>query len=378
MAKIIAFPSNPRCVHQGGKQAKINTILYAGRLAADAPSGVIHTAQIQPIWKSRTRGIQMSVILPARDRPELLNRCLAALTRQTLSPRQYEIIVVDSVPSRASREVVESYLNPPGNGPCIIYLPAGGQDGAAAARNHGWQLARGALIAFTEEDTIPCADWLAQGMLAFNGIAQAVCGQILTPLPGLPTDHERTVKTLEQAEFASINCFCLRQVLQDMGGFDERFGTAGREDSDLYFRLLQANAVICHAPLAVVEHPVAAAPWGTSLLQQQRMQFDALLYKKHPLLYREKISPAIPWHYHAIVMVLLCLVAALVFHETSAALLALACWILLSASLCLQRLRGTEKTASNVSEILLTSLLLPPLAIFWRLVGALRFRVGFI
>lgn len=377
MAKIIAFPSNPRCAHHAGKQAKMNAVLYADRLAADGTQRVFPTAHVQPIWKSRTHGILMSIVLPAQNRPGLLNRCLAALTRQTLSHRQYEIIVVDCAPSAASREVVESYQPHPGNGPCIIYLPAGGQD-SAAARNHGWQIARGALIAFTEEDTIPCADWLAQGMQAFDGIAQAVCGQILTPLADLPTDHERAVKSLEQAEFASINCFCLRQVLQDLGGFDERFGIAGREDTDLYFRLLQADAVICQAPLAVVEHPVNAAHWGTSLRQQRGMQLDALLYKKHPLLYREKIGPAIPWNYHAIVMVLLFVLTALAFHRTSAALLAAGCWVLLSARLCLQRLRGTTKTAANISEILLTSLLLPVLAVFWRIVGALRFRVGFI
>jgi hypothetical protein len=59
-------------------------------------------------------------------------------------------------------------------------------------------------------------------------------------------------------------------------------------------------------------------------------------------------------------------------------MLAAAGWSMLSTYLCLQRLRGTAKSASNVMEILLTSLLLPPLAVFWRLVGALRFRVGFI
>lgn len=378
MAKIINFPRNPRCVPQNDKQAKINAVPATGCLAAEALQVAFHNACIEPIWKSRKRGILISVVLPARGRPDLLNRCLAALTRQSFSHRQYEVIVVDTVPSKASRKIMEAYINQPINRPCIIYLPVTGADSAAAARNHGWHIARGAIIAFTEEDTIPAADWLTQGIQTFDGVVQAACGRIVTHLPGLPTDHERAVKRLEQAEFASLNCFCLRQVLENLGGFDERFGTAGRQDIDLHFRLLQADAAIGQAPLAVVEHPVEEASWGASLRQQKDMQFDALLYKKHPRLYRKKISHATPWNYHAIVMVLIFLLAAQVLHKTSAASLGTTCWIMLSAHLCLQRLRGTEKTMANVSEIFFTSLLLPLFSVFWRMVGALRFRVLFI
>lgn len=108
------------------------------------------------------------------------------------------------------------------------------------------------------------------------------------------------------------------------------------------------------------------------------MQFDALLYKKHPLQYREKAMPAMLGIYHAITLTLLFVVISLALHKTPAALAGAACWLLLSASLCLRRLRGTVKSASSVGEILLTSLLLPPLAVFWRVIGALRFRVPFI
>jgi hypothetical protein len=378
MAKIIAFPRNPCCSQPRSKHAEINRVLLANAPAPAAAQGADHAARIQPIWKSRTHGILMSVVLPARGRPGLLNRCLAALMRQTLAPLRYEIIVIDTAPSVASRKVVEHYLTRPGNGPCIIYLPVENQQGPGVARNHGWHIARGTLIAFTEEDMIPCRDWLKQGLQAFDGVAQAVRGHIDMPMPGLPGTRDHAGKILDQAEFASINCFCLKRVLEDLGGFDERFGAAGREDADLYFRLLQADAVIADAPLAVVEQPCGTAPWGASLRQQKDMQFDALLYKKHPHMYRAKIAAALPWNYHAMVAVLLMLVVALAFHQPAAALPAAAGWLLLSAHLCLQRLRGTAKSAANVSEILLTSPFLPPLAIFWRLVGALRFRVGFI
>jgi cytochrome c oxidase assembly factor CtaG len=52
-------------------------------------------------------------------------------------------------------------------------------------------------------------------------------------------------------------------------------------------------------------------------------------------------------------------------------------WLLFTAVFCLRRLRGTAKTASHIAEMVVTSALIPPLAVFWRVAGAIRFRVRF-
>ena len=90
-----------------------------------------------------------------------------------------------------------------------------------------------------------------------------------------------------------------------MGGFDERFTAAWREDSDLFFTLLEHEKLYIHAPQAQVLHPVRPASWGVSMRQQRKSMFNALLYKKHPTLYRERIQAAPPWHYYRIVVALL-------------------------------------------------------------------------
>jgi hypothetical protein len=53
-------------------------------------------------------------------------------------------------------------------------------------------------------------------------------------------------------------------------------------------------------------------------------------------------------------------------------------WLWLTARFFLARLRPASKRASHVAEMLVTSALIPPVAVFWRLVGALRFRVAFL
>jgi hypothetical protein len=50
----------------------------------------------------------------------------------------------------------------------------------------------------------------------------------------------------------------------------------------------------------------------------------------------------------------------------------------LTARFCWQRLKPTRKDAAHVIEMAATSALIPPLSVFWRIVGAWRYRVLFV
>jgi hypothetical protein len=52
-------------------------------------------------------------------------------------------------------------------------------------------------------------------------------------------------------------------------------------------------------------------------------------------------------------------------------------WLVLTAMLCISRLRGSAASASHVADMLVTSALIPPLAVFWRILGAIKYRVRF-
>ena len=192
----------------------------------------------------------VSVVVPTFRRPELLARCLEALLRQRLPADKYEVIVADDAASEETRQLVQSLAS---GKHCLRYVPVKGAHGPAAARNVGWKGARGQIIAFTDDDCIPDSGWLVAGAerLADPAVA-AVTGQTIVPLPPRPTDHERNTAGLERSEFITANCFCRREVLAALGGFDERFTTAWREDSDLHFRLLDRGATIVRQASAVV------------------------------------------------------------------------------------------------------------------------------
>jgi cellulose synthase/poly-beta-1,6-N-acetylglucosamine synthase-like glycosyltransferase len=318
----------------------------------------------------------VSVVVPTCGRPELLNRCIEALCRQTLAPARYEIIIVDDRPHRQTADIVTQWRDSSA-APSLRYLPNHGQHGPAAARNLGWRSAQSSIIAFTDDDTVPAPQWLENALAALTPDAGAACGRIEMPLLGTPTDYERDAKQLETAEFVTANCLCRKSVLQELGGFDERFRLAWREDSDLYFRLLEMGVTVVHAPRALVVHPVRPAPWGVSISQQKKILFDALLYKKHPRLYRQRIRGRARWDYYGIVAMLIATPLGLAAGYAPLALGAAAGWLFMTGRFCIKRLRGTSKSFSHVGEMIVTSALIPPCALYWRMVGAVRFRVPF-
>lgn len=335
---------------------------------------------------------RVSVVVPTYRRRALLARCLEALIEQDLPPSAYEIIVADDEASPLTRQLVETMACQArasskverGGGPVLRYVAVRGRHGPAAARNAGWRLAQGEIIAFTDDDTVPAPDWLRAGLSAFRDGVVGVAGRIEVPLPPIPTDYERNTAGLERGEFVTANCFYRRTALEAVGGFDERFTIAWREDADLFFRLLErypatgCAARLVKAPAALVVHPVRPAPWGVSVMQQANNRFNALLYKKHPRLYRQYIQPSPPWRYYRIVGTLLTAFAALGLGRHRLALAAALGWLALTARFCAERLRGTSRTPRHVAEMAVTSALIPPLAVFWRLYGAVKFRVLFL
>jgi len=325
--------------------------------------------------------LQVSIVVPTYKRADLLKSCLTALLAQNFDPAAYEIIVVDDAGCDATKQLVASLSACDHTGrrkPGMRYLRVTGAHGPAAARNLGWRAACGTIIAFTDDDCLPAAGWLRAGLAAFEDGVAAGSGRIVVPMPSQPTDYEQNVGWLGNAEFATANCFCRRDVLVGIGGFDERFTAAWREDSDLHFTLLERAYTIIHAPTAIVTHPVRPGGWGISIKQQRKSRFNALLYKKHPRLYRSHIQPAPPWHYYGIIGALLGALAGMARRRRCMGMSGAIVWALLTGRFCVRRLRRTSHTPSHLAEMIVTSALIPPLAIFWRLCGALRYRVIFL
>ena len=100
---------------------------------------------------------RVSVVVPVRDRRDLLRDLLAALDVQTF--RDFELLVVDDGSVDGSAELAESTTVA---GQPVRVLRQEGL-GAVAARQRGAADSRGEVLAFTDSDCTPVPGWLAAG-----------------------------------------------------------------------------------------------------------------------------------------------------------------------------------------------------------------------
>lgn len=295
---------------------------------------------------------------------------------QKFRKEDYEIIVVsdgvDDLTSGALESMaVERY-------PFLQYFALAVKGGPAAARNFGLMLSRGELVVFTDDDCIPDEGWLQAMWSAYEGHGKeeiAFSGNTVVPLKREPTDYEKNISKLAAAEFITANCACTKDALYKVGGFDERFKMAWREDSDLHFKFIQQGIPVVKVNDAVVTHPVRKAPWGISIREERKGMFNALLYKKFPGLYREKIQPDPPWHYYAISFFLILFVAGLLTDKPIPKIAGLSGWLAMTGWFAWKRLRDTSHSWDHVAEMMFTSAVIPVLSLFWKFYGSWKYKV---
>lgn len=323
---------------------------------------------------------QISVVIPTYRRKDLLLRCLEKLRAQDFPVADFEIIVVvdDGHEAHLEYEVFLRNLLPPQQNPLIRLLYSEKKCGPARARNIGWKNATGELILFTDDDTLPSSGWISaywEAYAAAGNLRTAFTGSVKVPLSLSPTDYERSIAWMESASMVTANFCCPRFLLESEGGFDETFPLAWREDSEMEFRLMENGISIVRVEKACIEHPVRKARWGISLWLEKKNLVDPLLYRKHPILYRKRIRRYPVWRYYAMVFFSLAAVVFLLGGRPVYALALAGVWLLLVLSFAIRRLHHTSKSFSHITEMLVTSMLLPYLSLFWLWKGSMRYSV---
>jgi glycosyltransferase involved in cell wall biosynthesis len=260
-------------------------------------------------------------------------------------------------------------------------LTSGGQ-GPAAARNVGWRASDAPWVAFVDDDVDPPLGWvraLADDVRAAAPGVAAVQGSVEVPLPARrrPTDWERNVAGLEGATWITADMAVRRTALEAIGGFDERFRRAYREDTDLALRLLDAGwklTVGCRR----VRHPVRPAPWWTSVRLQRGNADDVLLARLHGRDWRPRLGVAPgAWSSYPVTAALgLAALAALVTGHRGIAAVAGAGWATRTARFAWRRTAPGPRTPAEVAAMVVTSAAIPPVACAYRLRGWLRWRAA--
>jgi O-antigen biosynthesis protein len=226
----------------------------------------------------------VSVVVCTHNGQRTLEECLDRLG--TLAYPDYEVIVVNDGSSDACAEIAMAH------GATLVETE---HRGLGHARNVGIETARGEIVAFLDDDAYPDADWLhyIAAQLRANGhggvggpnippeddnfVAECVAAAPGGPIHVLVSDREAE-------HVPGCNMAFRKDVLEEVGGFDERFETAG-DDVDLCWRLQKAGRTLGFSAGAVVMHRRR-----DSVRRYLRQQYgygkaEALLERKWPTHY---------------------------------------------------------------------------------------------
>jgi HAD superfamily hydrolase (TIGR01662 family) len=168
-----------------------------------------------------------------------------------------------------------------------------------------------------------------------------------------------------------------RSVLTEVGGFDERFQRAYREDSDLALRVQGRNYRLMHGNRRAV-HPVRQSDRWVSVRQQRGNADDALMRRLHGPDWRARASaPAGRLRLHvAITSLAASAVGLAMLRRRRASIVAGGVALAGLAEFAARRIAAGPRTPAEISRMLATSVLIPPAAMAFRLAGEWRHRTA--
>jgi glucosyl-dolichyl phosphate glucuronosyltransferase len=218
----------------------------------------------------------VSVVISTYNRCSLLPLALESLLHQETSGFSYEVVVVDNNSTDDTRSVIQSFEGRSEGKLRYHFEP---KQGLSHGWNTGIDKSRAPIIAFTDDDLVMPADWVANIKRAFDEHPEvsAIGGQMLPIWPHEPPrwltrglwaplalqDEDREFYTHEQNPICLLNKSFRREAFDAIGKFNPELGrikdgVGSLEDDELQRRLWKSGRRGLHVPSVRVHSPVAA------------------------------------------------------------------------------------------------------------------------
>lgn len=233
--------------------------------------------------------LKVSVIVPTRNRPEILSRCLDNIVRSRSGYAYEELIVVDNSDDQAKARLNSQIVKDFNVRCCVETRP-----GLSFARNTGIKASKGDIVVFADDDFVVHKNWLRH-LVPNYADNQVVCctGRILPyrrdrssdvlartmgydrgdrgrTFTGNDINLFKLLKTVSSVGRMRLGdktpvpwavgagfCSFRKGIFDELGYFDEKLciGTVSAgEDMDMFYRILKARHKIIYEPEAVVNH----------------------------------------------------------------------------------------------------------------------------
>jgi GT2 family glycosyltransferase len=203
--------------------------------------------------------VRFSVIVPTYNRPEHITACVASLRRLAPPAGRLEILIVNdggsALPTGISDDV--------GDGREVRVIEQANA-GPATARNTGARMARGTLLAFTDDDCRPEPGWLVAFDEALRAQPDALAGgRTLNAVDSVYAEVSQLLADFVASYFdggvsgrffTSNNLAVSREAFLAAGAFDTSFPFSAGEDRELCDRWSAQGRPSVKVESAVIRH----------------------------------------------------------------------------------------------------------------------------
>ena len=276
---VAARPEAKLYAHESARRA-LREFLAREEIAARVEACPEDKAAHRVAYEMPAEAPSVSVVIPTRDQPALLRRCIETLRGQT-DYAKFEIVIVDN---GSTERQTKALLKELGAYPEIRVVRDESPFNFSRLINFGVRHARGPIIALLNDDIeVEDPGWLREmvSQLLQKGVGAVgarlwyptktiqhagiilICGVAAHSHWYLPRGaHGYFNRAILQQNFSAVTGACLivrKQLFEDLGGFDEQNLAVSFNDVDFCLRIRQQGLRIVWTPYANLWHHESAS-----------------------------------------------------------------------------------------------------------------------
>ncbi len=284
VAEVLSSGPHPVQPGRGAVDAALRAL--SGRTAGAVVASALQPGHVRTAWRAVPQAT-VSVIIPIRDRPDLLARCLDGLLHHTAHP-VHQVIIVDNGSEQPATHALLARLT---EDPCVTVLAAPGPFNYAALNNRAAALATGEVLLLLNNDIeVLEPHWLDEmaghalrpevgavgarllypdGTIQHAGIVlgvgtfeggPGVAGHFGYGRPGDDPGYQGQFVTTREVSAVTGACLAVRrEVFSRAGGLDAVNLPVALNDLDLCLRIRAMGLRVVWTPFATLRHHESAS-----------------------------------------------------------------------------------------------------------------------
>src|SRR5438067_9380510 len=236
----------------------------------------------------------VSIVIPTRDQPELLRRCIESVRARTRYPR-FDFVIVDNDSRGAETKMLLDELRRADD---VTLIEEKSAFNFSRLVNAGADIARGELLALINDDVVPeNSEWLGEmvshllqpgvgavgarlwypdGRLQHGGVIVGLGGVAGHAHYRWPHGHPGYFnRAILQQNFSAVTAACMlvgKSVFKALGRFNQENLAVSFNDIDFCLRLVQEGLRIVFTPQANLVHYESASR-GRQFSEEQKLEF---------------------------------------------------------------------------------------------------------